>query len=380
VIEGASTLNLVTEILRGWNNLAAVHGLRGDLEHALSGEAETTRLARHFGHHGFVRFIEYGPAIGNRYHAGGWDDSLARAEKVVAQLEQGVATYSAGTAYAYRGLIRIARDEAEGAGVDAERVVELAGQAGDPQALNPDLANAACIFTHLGNRQRADETLTEALENVRPLRRLGFGVMESHSLAWAALELGREGEVSELLERTRSRRPGSGPLSLSFKTDVKREESDEAARRATLSARAREARGKGNASATIESTLTPQNGGTKVDIVTDLQLAGPVAQYGRGLVQDVSSQLVGQFADCLKKQLGTSTSKEAEAAVPAQARLRWAGYASDSARFGGRSCAYSDAVSPRRTLRASARPSHSDLRLAKSQRQATGADTMRQTA
>jgi carbon monoxide dehydrogenase subunit G len=85
-----------------------------------------------------------------------------------------------------------------------------------------------------------------------------------------------------------------GPISLSFKTDVKREASDEGARRAKLSARAREVRGRGNASATIESSLTPQNGGTKVDIVTDLQLAGPVAQYGRGLVQDVSSQLVGQ--------------------------------------------------------------------------------------
>jgi carbon monoxide dehydrogenase subunit G len=105
-----------------------------------------------------------------------------------------------------------------------------------------------------------------------------------------------------------------GPISLSFKTDVKREESDEAARRAKLSARAREARGKGNASATIESSLTPQNGGTRVDIVTDLQLTGPVAQYGRGLVQDVSSQLVGQFADCLKQQLVASP-EEAAAAV-----------------------------------------------------------------
>ena len=65
-----------------------------------------------------------------------------------------------------------------------------------------------------------------------------------------------------------------GPISLSFKTDVKREETDEAARRAKLSAKAREARGRGNASATIESSLTPQNGGTKVDIVTDLQLTG----------------------------------------------------------------------------------------------------------
>jgi hypothetical protein len=46
-----------------------------------------------------------------------------------------------------------------------------------------------------------------------------------------------------------------------------------------------EARGNGNASAMIESSLTPQNGGTKVDIVTDLQLTGPVGQYGRGLVE-----------------------------------------------------------------------------------------------
>jgi uncharacterized protein len=110
-----------------------------------------------------------------------------------------------------------------------------------------------------------------------------------------------------------------GPISLSFKTDVTREETDEAARRAKLSAKAREARGRGNASAMIESSLTPQNGGTKVDIVTDLQLAGAVAQYGRGLVEDVSSQIVGQFADCLKKQLVASP-EEAAAAVEAQSR------------------------------------------------------------
>jgi uncharacterized protein len=110
-----------------------------------------------------------------------------------------------------------------------------------------------------------------------------------------------------------------GPISLSFKTDVKREETDETARRATLSAKAREARGRGNASATIESSLTPQNGGTRIDIVTDLQLAGAVAQYGRGLVQDVSAQLVTQFAECLKAQLAADP-EEATAAVAAQSR------------------------------------------------------------
>jgi carbon monoxide dehydrogenase subunit G len=110
-----------------------------------------------------------------------------------------------------------------------------------------------------------------------------------------------------------------GPISLSFKTDVKREEADEAARHAKLSAKAREARGRGNASATIESSLTPQDGGTRVDIVTDLQLTGAVAQYGRGLAQDVSSQLVTQFADCLRAQLAASP-QEAVAAVEEQSR------------------------------------------------------------
>lgn len=110
-----------------------------------------------------------------------------------------------------------------------------------------------------------------------------------------------------------------GPISLSFKTDVKRDLADDAARKTTLSAKAREARGRGNASASIDSTLTPQNGGTRVDIVTDLILAGAVAQYGRGLVQDVSSQLVGQFSSCLEKQLAGSE-EEAVAAVEAQSR------------------------------------------------------------
>jgi carbon monoxide dehydrogenase subunit G len=110
-----------------------------------------------------------------------------------------------------------------------------------------------------------------------------------------------------------------GPIALSFKTDVKREEADAAARKTRLSAKAREARGRGNAAATIDSSLTPQNGGTRVDIATDLTLAGAVAQYGRGLVEDVSSQLVGQFAECLQKQL-VGSREEAAAAVEAQSR------------------------------------------------------------
>jgi len=104
-----------------------------------------------------------------------------------------------------------------------------------------------------------------------------------------------------------------GPVALAFATDVTRDEADEAAKRVKLGARAREMKGRGGARATVESTLSPHDGGTRIDIVTDLALSGAVAQYGRGMVEDVSSQLVGQFADCLKAQLGTQ--EEAQAAV-----------------------------------------------------------------
>src|SRR5262249_15005552 len=107
-----------------------------------------------------------------------------------------------------------------------------------------------------------------------------------------------------------------GPVSLSFKADVKREETDEAALRAKLSASAREARGRGKASATIEPSLTAQERGTRVDIVTELQLAGTVAQYGGRLVQDVSSQLVTQFADCIREQLAETPEQSPDDAEP----------------------------------------------------------------
>lgn len=110
-----------------------------------------------------------------------------------------------------------------------------------------------------------------------------------------------------------------GPIGLTFATDVAREEVDDAARRVVLAANAREVRNRGRAQATIESRLSPLGGGTRVDLATDLTLSGPAAQYGRGMIQDVSSQLVTSFAECLQAQLAASP-EEAEAAIAAQAK------------------------------------------------------------
>ncbi len=105
-----------------------------------------------------------------------------------------------------------------------------------------------------------------------------------------------------------------GPINLQFVTDVTREEADEAARRVVLAAKGREARGRGGAQARIESSLAEEGGETSVTIVTDLTLQGAVAQYGRGVVADVSSQLTKQFADCLADKLSSPAEPEPAAA------------------------------------------------------------------
>jgi carbon monoxide dehydrogenase subunit G len=108
-----------------------------------------------------------------------------------------------------------------------------------------------------------------------------------------------------------------GPISLSFLTDVSREEVDEAGHRVKLATKAREERGRGAANATIESSLASAEGRTQVTTVTDLALTGMAAQFGRGLVQDVAAQLLESFAYCLEQQLVTQPENPSAPAVVA---------------------------------------------------------------
>jgi len=94
-----------------------------------------------------------------------------------------------------------------------------------------------------------------------------------------------------------------GPIALQFLADITRERMDEAAGLVALVVKAREAKGRGSAEATIESTLGAAEKGTRVDIVTELTLRGAVAQYGRGVVADVASRLTTQFAACIAAKL-----------------------------------------------------------------------------
>ena len=89
-----------------------------------------------------------------------------------------------------------------------------------------------------------------------------------------------------------------------YKGTVRIEESDEEARRAVMRAQARDARGQGTASATITSTMEPVDDGTRVRVETDMRITGPAAQFGRGVMQDVSAKMMGRFAECLAGLMG----------------------------------------------------------------------------
>jgi uncharacterized protein len=95
-----------------------------------------------------------------------------------------------------------------------------------------------------------------------------------------------------------------GPVQMAFSGTVVMEEKDDAARRAKVSAKGTEQRGKGAANAKVESWLEPAGGdGTTVHIRSDITITGAAAQMSRGLLPEVSKLLTRQFADCLEAKL-----------------------------------------------------------------------------
>ena len=86
-----------------------------------------------------------------------------------------------------------------------------------------------------------------------------------------------------------------GPITTSYDGTIRITEHDETAHRAVMKAEGRETRGQGNVAATITATMSPSGVGTKVVVATDLTISGKVAQFGRGVLADVSAKLLDQF-------------------------------------------------------------------------------------
>lgn len=94
-----------------------------------------------------------------------------------------------------------------------------------------------------------------------------------------------------------------GPMTMSYTGTARIESADPEARIAVFAVDGREVRGQGSAAARITSTLTPEDGGTRVVVGTAMQLSGRAAQFGRGIVQDVAAAMLSDFAVRLSEML-----------------------------------------------------------------------------
>jgi uncharacterized protein len=97
-----------------------------------------------------------------------------------------------------------------------------------------------------------------------------------------------------------------GPITAQYKGTASFLERDDVGYRAVLRAEGRDTRGAGNAAANISAELEATDVGTKVTVTTDLTVTGKVAQFGRGVMADVSKKLMGQFADNLSELMVAS--------------------------------------------------------------------------
>jgi len=117
-----------------------------------------------------------------------------------------------------------------------------------------------------------------------------------------------------------------GPVRLQFAGTADITERDEAAKRVVVHASGADEKGRGQASMVVTATLTRAgNRGTKVGVTQDLQLSGAAAQYGRGMISDVSAVLMRDFSANMRGRIerldrGESPEMDAAqvAAIPAK--------------------------------------------------------------
>jgi len=113
----------------------------------------------------------------------------------------------------------------------------------------------------------------------------------------AALEDVRDGEYLGVVKVK------VGPITAQYRGKASFVERDDEQYRAVLRAEGRDTRGQGNAHATITAELSPEGDSTRVTVVTDLAITGRAAQFGRGVLADVSTKLLQQFVSCLETNL-----------------------------------------------------------------------------
>lgn len=114
-----------------------------------------------------------------------------------------------------------------------------------------------------------------------------------------------------------------GPLTMIFSGNLRLEARDDAAHSAVIKASWTEVKGRGNADTVTRFALHEQGAGTRVCLHSDLQLAGQVAQYGRGagMISNISAQLIAAFAQNLHARILAAGAGGADVVTPAVAEI-----------------------------------------------------------
>jgi carbon monoxide dehydrogenase subunit G len=112
-----------------------------------------------------------------------------------------------------------------------------------------------------------------------------------------------------------------GAISARFAGSAHFVERDEKSHHAVLHADGRDQRGAGKATALITADLSDHDGATTVALLTDLKITGKVAQFGRGVLPDLSAKMIDQFAANLEATLAQGRASEARAKEPAAAQI-----------------------------------------------------------
>jgi uncharacterized protein len=108
-----------------------------------------------------------------------------------------------------------------------------------------------------------------------------------------------------------------GPIALVYNGSGTFTEKDETAHRFVVDAKGKDKRGNGTAGATVTLTMSGTTESTDVNVHTDLAITGKPAQFGRGVMQDVSDKLLGQFVACLEQRMGEENGAGAAPAASA---------------------------------------------------------------
>ena len=108
-----------------------------------------------------------------------------------------------------------------------------------------------------------------------------------------------------------------GPVTATYKGKLRFERLDEAEHTAEIVASGQDVRGKGGAEARMTSRLTPQGSGTtEVVVASEVNVTGMLAQFGRGMIEDVSDQMFQKFTEAARAELESAPAGPAEASAP----------------------------------------------------------------